>query len=116
MTADDFRKMALGFPETAEASHMQHPDFRVRGKIFATLAPDNVTGMVKLTAAEQTAFVQAAPKTFYPAAGAWGRRGCTMVTLTRARKSLVKEALLAAWRNTAPPSHVREATDNELSF
>jgi hypothetical protein len=54
ITADDFRKLALGFPEAIELAHMHHPDFRVRGKIFATLGyPDNDFAVVKLTPAEQ---------------------------------------------------------------
>src|SRR5262245_18023067 len=102
MTASEFRKMALAQPEAVEASHMDHPDFRVGGKIFATLGPGEVWGMVKLTSDEQAAFLAAQPAAFAPASGAWGRRGATIVQLKPAKKSLVKEALRLAWHNTAP--------------
>jgi len=104
MTADAFRSLALSFPESLEAAHMGHPDFRVGGKIFATLGPDEDWGMVKLTAGQQKSFVGLQPNAFKPAAGAWGRRGCTIVTLRRAKKSLVKEAMELAWNNVAPPA------------
>ena len=104
MTPAAFRKTALSFPETAEASHMGHPDFRVRGKIFATLGPDEDWGMVKLTPQQQAPLVQEQPAIFQPASGAWGRRGCTIIQLKQADKLVVRDALLLAWRNTAPSS------------
>jgi hypothetical protein len=108
MTADEFRRLALGYPETSAQSHMGHPDFRVGGKIFATLGLDDGWGMVKLTSQQQASFVRAQPEAFRPASGAWGRRGCTIVTLRAAKKSLVKEAMTLAWRNTAPSRLVEE--------
>ncbi len=57
MTGKDFRKIALSLPETEERSHMDHPDFRVKGKIFATLGyPDKARGMVKLSPEDQHNF------------------------------------------------------------
>ncbi len=103
MTQDDFRKIALSLPEAEERSHMSHPDFRVRGKIFATLGyPDDTVGMVKLTPEQQAEYVQADPKTFVPVKGAWGLRGGTHVRLKSAKKPALERALLTAWRNTAP--------------
>ena len=82
MTADDFRKLALALPETEERSHMNHPDFRVAGKIFATLGyPDKTRGMVKLSPEEQHYFSKDYPDAFIPVKGAWGRRGATSVLL-----------------------------------
>ena len=76
MTANDFRELALSFPEAVESAHMHHPDFRVRGKIFATLGyPDSDSAVVKLTPEEQRRFMQSYPKVFRPVKGAWGRRG-----------------------------------------
>ena len=90
---------------------MRHPDFRVRGKIFATLAyPDSGWGMVKLTPHQQMLFVLAEPKIFEPVKGGWGRRGATLVRLRAAKKSSVRKALDAAWRNTAPKRLVAHAT------
>lgn len=102
MTPDGFRRLALELPETVEAEHMGHPDFRVRGKIFATLAPDDVWGVVKLTPDQQAKLLDAEPDVFRPASGAWGRRGTTEIRLRRARRAAVREALVASWRNTAP--------------
>jgi len=103
MTTNDFRKLALSFPEAIESAHMDHPDFRVRGKIFATLGyPNNDSAVVKLTPDEQKEFVRSAPNVFEPVTGAWGRRGSTSVHLPAASVDKVREALRAAWHNTAP--------------
>jgi len=104
MTADEFRNLALSLPEAAEKAHMNHPDFRVRGKIFATLGPDEAWGMVKLTPEDQSLFVRTAPAVFQPVNGAWGRGGCTYVHLEAATEPEVRQALIAAWRKTAPRS------------
>jgi len=103
MTADRFRKLALALPETEEKAHMGHPDFRVRGKIFATLGPKEAWGMVQLTPDQQAAIVRAEPEAFQPFNGAWGRAGCTKVLLAGAKEPTVRQALKAAWDNTAPP-------------
>src|SRR4051794_17153668 len=84
MTAEEFRSLALSFPEASEEAHMGHPDFRVRGKIFATLGPDEAWGMVKLTAEQQAVFLRTEPDVFQPVNGAWGRRGGTSVRLEAA--------------------------------
>jgi hypothetical protein len=82
---------------------MNHPDFRVAGKIFATLGyPSKQRGMVKLTPIQQQDFIDSWPAAFSPVNGAWGRQGCTSVLLAKASKRALKEALLAAWRNYAP--------------
>jgi hypothetical protein len=103
MTASDFRKMALSFPEVVEHAHMDHPDFRVGGKIFATLGYfDEGWGMVKLFPDQQAEFVKAEPKIFVPAKGNWGKRGATCVRLKNAKKTTFRKALEAAWLNRAP--------------
>ncbi len=101
MTADTFRKMALALPASLESSHMNHPDFRVSGKIFATLGPNEEWGMVKLTPGQQASCIQVEPNMFTPANGAWGRGGATIVQLREARMSVVKPLMMMAWRNTA---------------
>jgi len=101
-TASDFRRIALSLPGTEERKHMNHPDFRVAGKIFATLAyPNKQFGMVKLTPVQQEDFVTSHPAAFKPVNGAWGRKGCTSVILSNANKLTLREAILAAWRNHA---------------
>lgn len=113
MTIDGFRRLALSMPEASESAHMGHPDFRVRGKIFATLCyPDEDWGMVKLTPEQQEAFVSAEPAVFVPVKGGWGRRGATNVRLRSAKTRSLRVALAAAWRNTAPRALV-ERTDRE---
>jgi hypothetical protein len=82
---------------------MEHPDFRVRGKIFATLGyPDSDWGMVKLTPDQQTSFVRAEPTVYVPVKGAWGRKGSTSVRLESASEATLRHALALAWRNVAP--------------
>lgn len=110
MTAESFRRLALSLPETSEQSHMDHPDFRVRGRIFATLShPDEEWAMVKLPPEEQQNFAGAEPAVFIPASGAWGRQGCTNVRLKRARSTSVRKALAAAWRQAAAKTAPRKA-------
>jgi len=103
MNENTFRKMALSLPEATESAHMDHPDFRVRGKVFATLGyPGKGWGMVKLKPTQQQQLLQKEPDIFVPAAGAWGRSGCTTVNLAIAADDTVFTALVAAWRNAAP--------------
>jgi len=106
MTPADFRDIALSFPETSEHEHMNHPDFRVRGKIFATLGyPDDSHAMVKLTPEQQHDYLKSEPDVFAPSKGAWGRGGSTIVKLKAAKKTSLRTALAAAWRNAAPKSN-----------
>jgi hypothetical protein len=103
MTPNDFRELALSFPEAIESAHMRHPDFRVAGKIFATLGyPNENSAVVKLSREEQREFVRSDPGVFTPVKGAWGRQGHTNIYLPAAKIEIVREALTAAWRNTAP--------------
>jgi hypothetical protein len=109
MTADQFRRLALGLPGVIEKAHMGHPDFRVGGKIFATLgAPDDAWGMVKLTREQQRQFVRDTPTVFVSVKGAWGKQGCTNVCLKPATKAIVSGAMVAAWRNLAPEELVED--------
>jgi hypothetical protein len=112
MTAQEFRALALSLPEATEAAHMGHPDFRVRGKIFATLGPEEAWGMAKLTPDQQALFVLREPDVFQPIKGAWGRRGCTHVRLETATATSVRQALVAAWRNTAPKRLAQQLDDD----
>jgi hypothetical protein len=103
MTAADFRRITLSMPEAEESAHMSHPDFRVGGKIFATLGyPDVDHGMVILPPEEQAGLVRAYPKVFALAKGAWGKRGSTSVCLEAVDKTTLKRAIEVAWRNRAP--------------
>jgi len=100
MNEEEFRAAALRVPGAIEAAHMDHPDFRVNGKIFASLGyPDDGWGMVKLTPTQQLSFMKEAPGTFAPCAGAWGKAGATSVHLASAKKRILRKALVAASGN-----------------
>ena len=84
---------------------MGHPDFRVGGRIYATMAyPSMAFATVMLTPEQQELFVRTEPKTFRPVPGGWGRKGATQIVLRVAKKSAVREALKVAWSNRAPRS------------
>lgn len=103
MTPVAFRKIALSLPQTEERHHMDHPDFRVAGKIFATLGyPDKTRGMVKLSPQDQHNFSKDYPDAFVAVKGTWGRRGATSVYLKNVDKETLTKAISAAWRSTAP--------------
>jgi hypothetical protein len=101
-TPDDFRRIALSFEGAEEGAHMGHADFRVKGRIFATLgAPDGDHGVVALMPEQQEDFMAMAPAGFRPANGAWGRRGSTLVRLDAVTDDVLEAALSAAWRKRA---------------
>jgi hypothetical protein len=108
MTVNDFRRLALGMKGAVEGQHMAHPDFRVNGRIFATISRDPKWGMVQLTPERQQEFVSADPDTFVPANGAWGRGGSTMVRLTTADPDTVGEAITLAWQAASAKRPVRK--------
>jgi hypothetical protein len=100
VTAADFRRIALRLDGAVERAHMRHPDFRVGGKIFATLGyPDEAWGVVMLTPEQQRKLVARARATFLPAKGAWGLRGSTQVLLNRVSAASLKHAIELAWSN-----------------
>jgi hypothetical protein len=102
-TADDFRRLALSLPETAEGSHFNNPDFRVAGKIFATLAmAKDGFGTLMLTPEQQAGLLEDAPEVFLPVKGGWGRKGATLVRLDSANQELLLGVLRVAWKNKAP--------------
>ena len=101
MTAEGFRRIALGMKDAVEGAHMGHPDFRTGGRIFATLHADGRKAMVKLTPEQQQEFVREHPAALEPESGAWGREGCTRVHLASADEEIIGAALTLAWRNAA---------------
>ena len=102
-TVRDFQRMALSLPQATEGAHGGHPDFRIANKVLASLGvPDENWGMVKLTPEQQEVMLEAEPKIFVPAAGAWGLRGYTHVRLAPIDRTTLLSALTMAWRNTAP--------------
>jgi hypothetical protein len=116
MKPDGFRRIALALANAVEGSHMGHPDFRVNGRIFASLHTGDRYGMVKLTPDQQLASVAARPDIFAPETGAWGRSGCTRVDLASADDEAVGEALTLARQNvvrktSSRPTRSRRAAD-----
>ena len=100
MNAGDFRRIALSFEGAVEGSHMGAPDFRVGGKIFATLASQHQGyGNVKLTPEQQAEFVRELPEVFLSVPGGWGRSGMTHIRLAKASEDVLVGALRAAWKN-----------------
>ena len=97
--ANDFRRIALSFPDVVESSHMGQPDFRVDGRIFATLASEKQGyGNLKLTLEQQADFVRELPDVFLPIAGGWGRMGMTHIRLAAAAEDVLAGALHTAWK------------------
>jgi len=106
MTPSDFRELAFRFPETEERAHMNHPDFRVAGKTFATLGyPNKERAMLKITPVEQEMLMRAEPSVFTPVKGTWGLKGCTNVNLGAAEKTTLHRAI-AALGSSPPPRAV----------
>jgi hypothetical protein len=103
VTAADFRHLALSLPETVEGSHFGVADFRVAGKIFATLALEaEGYGVLLLTAEQQSGIVEDAPNIFSPVPGGWGRKGSTRVRLAKVPPDILESALRTAWLRKAP--------------
>jgi predicted nucleic acid-binding protein len=99
MNVKDFRRIALSFEGAEESSHMGAPDFRVGGRIFATLASQHQGyGNLQLTLEQQAAFVEELPDVFLPIPGGWGRMGMTHIRLAAASEDVLRGALHAAWK------------------
>ena len=99
MDAADFRRIALSLEGAEESSHMGSPDFRVGGRIFATLASQSQGyGNLALTPEQQAAFVHELPEIFIPIAGGWGRMGMTHIRLAETNEDVLAGALQAAWK------------------
>jgi hypothetical protein len=102
MTTEDFRRMALSLPGAIESEHMNHPDFRMKGRIFATLHyPADGWAMVKLPPDQQASFVELQPTAFKPVNGAWGRQGATNVLLKKVKEDSLQGALTLAWQHAS---------------
>jgi len=99
MTPADFKRIALSLDGAEEGSHMGAVDFRVGGRIFATLASQaQGYGNLALTPEEQTVFCEELPDVFVPIAGGWGRMGMTHIVLAKASEDVLRGALHTAWR------------------
>src|SRR6476661_6261476 len=115
MTSAQFRRLALAYPTVVEGVHQGHADFRVGGRIFASLGhPNEEFAAVMLSPQDQTFLMRDYPSVFTPAAGKWGASGSTIVRLAEADTGPIAAALEAAWRRRAPKRLVR-ALDGETT-
>jgi len=102
ITLSEARKLALTLPEVEEKSHFNQPDFRVKGKIFAVLHAESNEIMVKLSIIDQSVFCAIDKSVIYPVPGGWGRKGATLINLKKVRRGIFMDALITAWKTTAP--------------
>ena len=102
MTISEARKLALALPGVEEKSHFNQPDFRVKGKIFAVLHAERNEIMVKLSIIDQSVFCAIDKNVIFPVPGGWGRKGATLISLKKVRRSIFLDALTTAWKTTAP--------------
>jgi hypothetical protein len=100
VTVAQFRRLALTLPDTAEGSHFKVADFRVEGRIFATLAYEkDGCGVLLLTSDQQAGMMEDAPEMFLPVPNKWGEKGATLVRLVKAKPDVLEGALRMAWSN-----------------
>jgi len=102
ISIDTARQLALSFPGTTEAPHFNLASFRIGKKIFSTLWEKEKKMMVKLSPVDQSVFCGIDKNIIYPVPGGWGKQGATFIELGKVKKQILKEALAAAWKNTAP--------------
>lgn len=111
MTAAGFRRIALGLQGAVEHAHHGHPDFRVGGRVFASLGyPDGKHGMIVLTPAQQRDVVRSNPGAFTPVKGKWGEGGCTLVRLDAVDEEALGDALTTAWKNAVAQGPTKVAS------
>lgn len=111
MTAATFRRIALGLPEAVEGSHFGNADFRVGGKIFATLSLESKGyGVLLLTPEQQAGMVEDEPEIFSPVPGGWGRKGSTRVLLAKVAPDILEAALRTSWLRKAPKRLLQSAS------
>ncbi len=114
MTPADFRRIALSLEGVEEGSHMGAADFRVGGRIFATLASQKEGyGNLKLTPEMQAQFVEELPEVFLPIHGGWGRMGMTHIRLKQANEDVLAGALRAAWNLRVEKNKSKSGNQNQ---
>ena len=115
VTIEQARKMALALPETEEKSHFHLAGFWIRNKIFATIHTDKNYVMVKLSSIDQSVFCSYNKEVIFPVPGGWGKHGATFINLKKVRKSMFHDALITAWKCTAPAKIVEKYFGKEKS-
>ena len=108
VTIPNFKKLALSFPETIEEPHFEKTSFRVKKKIFATLAEEKNQAVIMLPVIEQSVFCAVDKEVIYPVPGTWGKNGATIFELRQLKPDIVKDALTHAYRKIAPKALTAE--------
>ena len=99
ITIEEFRKLALSFPDVTEEPHFEKTSFRVNKKIFATLDEKNNRAVVKLSLLDQSVFCSFDKAVMHPVNGTWGRQGWTVIELDKVKRAMLKDAVKAAYQN-----------------
>ncbi|HEX2810210.1 MAG TPA: MmcQ/YjbR family DNA-binding protein [Kineosporiaceae bacterium] len=108
----DLRELVSHLPEVTESSHHEVTDFRVRGRIFATMPSIGVLAL-RLAPEQQAELIATDPESFTPAAGSWGRQGWTRVQTARLTLAELGELLADAWARRAPLTLARQLTGED---
>lgn len=102
VSIENFRKLALSFPESTEAAHFEKVSFRVKNKIFATYDDANKRACIKLSEIDQDVFSSTAKTIIFPVENKWGKQGWTVIEMSKVRKELFVDALTTAYCEVAP--------------
>jgi len=86
---------SMRVPGAGAAGLFKWPPLRGVFSVSRSKGPDGRAG-------QQDVLVRARPDVFAPVPSGWGRRGASYVTLRAADEAILYDALIMAWRNTAP--------------
>ncbi|MCR4031607.1 MULTISPECIES: MmcQ/YjbR family DNA-binding protein [Flavobacterium] len=101
VSIDEFRKLALSFPDAGEEPHFEKTSFRIKKKIFATFDEKNNRAVLKLNEIDQSVFCSSSEKIFYEVPNKWGKQGWTIVQLAKVRPEMFEDALIRSYENVA---------------
>ncbi|HEY5566990.1 MAG TPA: MmcQ/YjbR family DNA-binding protein [Gammaproteobacteria bacterium] len=103
MKIAEARRYALTLPEVTEEPHFHLSSFRVRGKIFATVPPDEEHLHIFVDKQERELAIAVNPRACEKLK--WGKQVAGLrVILANAKVADVKDLLHSAWRRKAPKS------------
>ncbi|HEY1039712.1 MAG TPA: MmcQ/YjbR family DNA-binding protein [Bacteroidia bacterium] len=100
MKFEELQKLALALPDATEEPHFEKSSFRIKKKIFATYDAKKDLVCVKFTEMDQSLFAYD-PTVIYPVPNTWGKQGWTLIDLKKVKKTVLKDALEAAYNNVA---------------
>lgn len=99
VSIEEFRKLAMSFPDATEEPHFEKISFRIKKKIFATFDEKNNQAVLKLNEIDQSVFCASSEKIFYEITNKWGKQGWTIVELSRVRPEMFEDALIRSYEN-----------------